>query len=135
MYDVNTSPEGLRAWWTSNCGVGFEVGAKSTFCFGETYNVMRIEKLVPGKEVRSKCIKQYHHAPGRLTKMDEWVGTFIVFRLTKNRQGGTDLIFEHEDLTASLECYEICEKGWDHFLKVSLKEYVEKGRGKTYIDG
>jgi uncharacterized protein YndB with AHSA1/START domain len=52
VYYAITNPEGLRGWWTSDCDVGSEIGSRSTFRFGEAYNVMRIEKPVPGEELR-----------------------------------------------------------------------------------
>ncbi len=47
----------------------------------------------------------------------------------------TLLHFEHEGLTPQLECYQICEDGWGHFLKTSLNKLVETGKGEPFYGG
>ena len=133
VYDALTSAAGLQSWWTTTCEVGKRKGAESTFRFGETYNVMRIEALEPAKEVRWRCLEQYHHAPGQLKRTDEWAGTTVLFKLESQTPGRTVLEFEHHGLHPQLECYAICERGWDHFLKQSLKTYLETGRGQPFM--
>lgn len=132
VYDALTTETGLQGWWTKTCEVGKRVGAQSTFRFGRTHNVMRIERLDPEREVCWHCVEQFHHAPGQLSRPDEWKGTTVVFRLTSQTPGRTLLDFEHQGLNPQLECYALCRQGWDHFLKKSLKEYVETGRGGPF---
>ncbi len=132
VYEALTTPQGLQGWWTATCEVATDLGAESTFHFGQTCNIMRIERLVPGSEVRWRCVHQYHHAPGELTHPDEWINTLLVFRLFAPTLASTLLDFEHVGLMPGLDCYEICERGWDHFLKHSLKNYVEIGQGDPY---
>ena len=38
------------------------------------------------------------------------------------------LRFKHVGLNPKLECYQICERGWDHFLKSSLKTMSKQAR-------
>lgn len=132
VYETLTTPEGLRGWWTKDCDVSTNVGQVSTFRFGETFNQMRIEELVPGEKVHWYCIGQYHHAE-ELTVKDEWKGTEVLFSLLENEQG-THLTFTHQGLTPELECYELCHRGWNHFLQVSLREYVESGQGQPFTE-
>lgn len=133
VYDALTTSKGLQAWWTKTCEVGERVGTISIFRFGKTYNMMVIEKLARPSEVRWRCIEQYHHAPGQLERKDEWVGTTLTFRLHSPTPGQTLLEFQHAGLTRNLECYAICEKGWENFLKCSLKNYIEIGKGEPYV--
>lgn len=132
VYDALTTAAGLQGWWTTTCEVGERVGTLLIFRFGATYNVMQIEKLEPAAEVRWRCLEQFHHAPGQLARSDEWVGTTLQFRLASPTPGRTLLEFEHTGLTPGLECYTICERGWDHFLKHSLKNYIETGKGQPF---
>jgi uncharacterized protein YndB with AHSA1/START domain len=134
VYDALTTHAGLQGWWTVTCEVNRRNGGESIFRFGKTYNIMKFESLVPESEVRWRCTEQYHHAPGQLTRPDEWLGTALVFRLATQTPGRTFLEFEHEGLHPGLECFAICERGWDHFLKHSLKNYIETGRGEPYIE-
>ncbi|HEX3799547.1 MAG TPA: SRPBCC domain-containing protein [Verrucomicrobiae bacterium] len=130
VYDALTTEAGLRGWWTRTCEVGKRVGEQSTFRFGKMHNVMRIEKLRPDSEVCWHCVEQHHDG---LQQVDEWKGTQVSFRLMSQTPGRTLLDFEHRGLAPQLECFAICERGWDHFLKTSLKNYVETGRGEPFI--
>jgi len=69
-----------------------------------------------------------------LTKNNEWVNTTIIFDLKGNDDTGTELSFTHEGLNKSLECFEICNERWGHFLQRSLKGFVETGQGEPYTD-
>jgi uncharacterized protein YndB with AHSA1/START domain len=132
VYRAITTSEGLQGWWTATCDVGIGVGARSTFRFGQTHNVMRIVSLEPDAEVRWQCIEQHHHAPDQLTRTDEWAGTSVVFQLVAESPSSTLLHFEHIGLIPELECYGICYGGWNHFLGTSLKGFVETGVGAPY---
>ena len=134
VYQAITSEPGLKGWWTTTCEVGSGVGAESIFGFGKTHNVMRTERLTTNQEVIWRCLEQHHEAEG-LRRKDEWARTKLRFRLESVSPGSTRLHFEHEGLAPGLECYDICERGWDHFLKLSLKGYVETGRGEPYSEG
>lgn len=129
VYRALTTQEGLAGWWTTDCEVGRQVGDRSIFRFGRTYNVMKIAGLVPDREVRWECVEQHHDSPG-VKRTDEWAGTAVAFRLTAKEDGGTALYFEHRGLRPGLECYDVCERGWNYFLQGSLKRYVETGTGQ-----
>ena len=61
----------------------------------------------------------------------EWVGTKMIWTLSSDDQA-TTLTFLHEGLNQSLECYTICEAGWDQFL-ASLHAYLTTGKGMPYL--
>jgi len=134
VYAALTTPDGLRGWWTEDCDVGAAVGDSATFRFGKTHKTFRIETLTPERMICWRCTEQYHHLPGILKKTDEWVGTRLRFALEPEGEGGTRLSFTHEGLVPTMECYAICQGGWDHFLKTSLKNFVERGKGEPYND-
>ena len=125
---------GVAGWWSTASEDASEQGAVATFRFDETFNVMRVEKLTKEREVRWSCIEQRHVNPA-LKSDDEWVGTTLIWRLVPVSTDATSLTFIHEGLVASMECWEICRAGWDHFLLESLKAYVETGIGQPYQHG
>jgi len=131
VFGAITTETGLKGWWTTTCQAGGGVGSRATFHFGKTYNIMLTEKLTPDREVVWKCLEQRHEAAG-LNRKDEWAGTRVKFKLVSRSAASTVLHFEHEGLTPQLECYQICEDGWGHFLKSSLKQLVETGKGEPY---
>lgn len=130
VYAALTTPAGLRGWWTQDCHVDTEVGGKLHLRFGSTEKHLRIERLVPMREVRWRCTGA-HIAAGQLRRRDEWVGTELVFRLTPDGLHRTRLDFEHIGLDPSLECYRMCNDAWNHFLD-SLQQFVETGRGMPH---
>ena len=134
VFEAITTEKGLKGWWTTTCEVGMGIGSRATFRFGKTYNVMLTEVLVPNREVVWKCLEQHHDAT-ELHRKDEWAGTRVKFKLESHSPSSTVVHFEHEGLTPQLECYRICEDGWGHFLKTSLKKLVETGKGEPYSGG
>jgi uncharacterized protein YndB with AHSA1/START domain len=125
VYEAIATADGVRSWWTDG-GFAEEVGGVGRLTFGRGWTELRIEKLVPDREVEWSCVGQdiSHFEPP-----DEWVGTRIGFRL-EPLDGGerTHLVFVHEGLVG-LGCKEMCVKGWDHYIRVSLRGLVETGRG------
>lgn len=132
VYEAISEQRGLANWWTSDCDAESKEGTKAIFRFGETYTVMLIEKLVPHKQIRWRCIEHLHIVERPFKKQDEWVGTHLTFNIKENDAGGTELDFTHQGLNNALECYDVCEERWGHFLKQSLKSYIETGKGEPY---
>ena len=128
VYAALTTPAGLRGWWTQDCDVATEVGGALHFRFGPNHKDMRIERLVPEREVRWLCTGAHI---ARLSLKDEWVGTRLVFSITPAGEGHTQLDFEHVGLVRAFECYDLCSNGWQYFLD-SLQQFVETGRGTPY---
>lgn len=132
VYQALTTPHGLRHWWTPTCEVAGEVGGRSVFRFDGTHKAMRIERLVPGREVAWECVQAHIDASGVQHK-DEWVGTRMVFTLSPQQGGShTQLDFEHIGLTPALDCFEVCNSGWNQFLD-SLQGWVETGKGQPFV--
>jgi len=126
VYEAVATPDGVRAWWTDGT-FGEEVGAVGRLTFGHGWTELRVEKLVPDREVEWTCVGQRidHFDP-----TDEWLGTRIRFHLTPLDGGRrTRLDFVHEGL-AGLGCEEMCRKGWDHYIRTSLRALVESGEGE-----
>lgn len=105
------------------------VGDIVTFQFPPTYWTMHATKLVPYECVELECIEA-HHIDDRLpsTILQEWKGTKLKWKI-ESKGNNTELTFVHKGLVPSLDCYEICEAGWDHFFVNSLKSFLETGKG------
>ncbi len=126
--------ENVRDWWTRDYETELaKIETKFTVRFGETFAIMQNEELTPYKKIVWKCIEQ-HHVNETLSKTDEWNNTKITFEL-KDNESGTKLNFLHDGLTPNLECFEICQNGWDYYIKTSLKNYIETGNGYPYKSG
>jgi uncharacterized protein YndB with AHSA1/START domain len=124
VYRALSTQDGLRSWWTETCDIVEAVDGLASFRFGQKSKIMRVERLDPQREVRWVCV-------GGVTRHDEWIGTKIVFRLSADGDR-TRLDFEHIGLVPALECFEVCERGWNHFMD-SLKNLVETGQGHPFV--
>lgn len=130
VYAALTTIQGLRAWWTQDCAGGVAVGDTLEFRFSECYKDMRIEKLQADSEVRWLCTRA-HIVAESVNLADEWVGTQVVFHISDAGLGKTQLDLEHIGLLPSLQCYTLCQNGWQHFL-ASLQQYLETGTGTPF---
>ncbi|HEY7256603.1 MAG TPA: SRPBCC domain-containing protein [Solirubrobacterales bacterium] len=132
VYDAIATGDGVRAWWTEDARVAEEVGGVSRMTFGrEHWTEMRVDRLVPGEEVGWACVDQYQAS---FEEPDEWVGTTISFRLEPEDGGErTRLHFVHSGLEP-LDCAEICRRGWDHYIRGSLRSLLESGAGTPSVD-
>jgi uncharacterized protein YndB with AHSA1/START domain len=125
VYEAIATSDGVRSWWTDGT-FAEEVGGVGRLSFGKGWTELRVERLVPDREVEWSCVGQHieHFDP-----TDEWVGTRIRFHLTPLDGGRrTHLDFTHEGL-AGLGCEKMCTKGWDHYIRASLRSLVEEGQG------
>ena len=119
-------------WWTTSCNSVSAVGDIITFRFGSTYWVMRVNILVSDKFVELECIKAHHVHEGLPSSiLNEWKGTILKWEIRKLGKK-TKIAFVHEGLVPSLNCYEVCEQGWDNFFVKSLKKYLDTGKGSPF---
>jgi len=123
---------GFNEWWTTDCNSVTHVGDKIKFKFGPSYWVMRANNLVPDKFVELECIEAHHvHNGLPLSILNEWKGSKLKWDIQK-QEVKTKIIFKHDGLVPSLECYEVCEQGWDYFFVNSLKQYLDTGEGTPF---
>ena len=130
VYAALSTTAGLRGWWTHDCDTDTHVGGAAHFRFGPTHKDMSIECLDMNREVRW-FITHASINTGALVRNAEWVGTEIVFRLTPTIDGKTRLDFEHIGLVPELECYDLCNNGWNYFL-ASLAQFAQTGKGTPW---
>ena len=131
VYQALATQQGLRSWWTQTCDASDAAGGFASFRFDQSFKVMQIEALVPEREVRWRCVDAYIDAQ-TLQHKDEWAGTHMVFTLSPHEGGKTRLNFEHHGLTPSLQCFDICNKGWNQFLD-SLQSLIDTGKGAPFV--
>lgn len=122
---------GVMDWWTTGTGDASELNMVFTTRFDETYNHIKVSQLVPNERIEWDILEHYH-ANDSLHRWDEWTGTKIVWKLSQLDAHRTKHDFTHIGLVDSMECWDICEAGWNFFLQESLKPLVENGAGKPF---
>lgn len=125
---------GFDNWWTTNCNPIHKTGDTITFRFGPTYWVMQAIKLEPAKQVELKCIEAHHVHDGLPSSiLDEWQGSKLKWKI-RQQAGNTAITLTHQGLVPALDCYEVCEQGWDYFFFSSLKQYLDTGKGMPFAN-
>jgi uncharacterized protein YndB with AHSA1/START domain len=124
VHEAVCTTAGIEGWWGSTIGSAgeggtFEVG------FGSDRLIVMEAVSVDARRVEWK-VERAPHTP-------EWDGTTIVFEL-EPAETGTELRFRHHGLSPQLECFDMCNEGWTHYL-ASLVDYVDHGAGHPYRHG
>jgi uncharacterized protein YndB with AHSA1/START domain len=127
-FQAVASLDGLRGWWTAHVSGTPSVGEDIRLEFDEVdeYIVMRVERVERPAAVEWSCTVH--------TGLEDWQGTRLLFHFAERGREGSELTFRHLGLSSKLECFEKCERGWDHFLK-SLVSYVDGGAGAPFSAG
>ena len=132
VHEVYTAiTEHIADWWSQDLtGTSAHAGDSFTIAFGKTRKTFDIVEAIPGKVVIWKNVKAHIDMPSLKNKA-EWEGTRMIWTLS-TADKGTTLTFMHQGLNKSLECYEVCEAGWDEFLS-SFEDYLTTGKGNPYL--
>jgi len=122
--------ENIDKWWTELSSPAVQVGNRLVVRFEmNTSWVMTVSEANPNRSLNWKVVEANHDLEN-LSKKDEWKGTTIKWEIVENKNG-SKVTLTHQGLVPKLECFEICQTGWNYFLG-SLKDYLETGKGYPY---
>jgi uncharacterized protein YndB with AHSA1/START domain/ketosteroid isomerase-like protein len=131
VYDALATPGGTGGWWSTDGdgdAAAIAGGRIRLNWSDDDHVVFRVDSAERPAALRWTCVAQHDR---NLPRPDEWVGTSVIFSLTADSEG-TLLQFEHQGLTAKLDCFGLCRDGWDFFLRRSVRQLVELGQGLPY---
>jgi len=113
-------------WWKKDfSGSAEKLNDKFTVPFREPSFVdFVISEFVPNKKVVWKVTDCY--LPWFQDKK-EWNNTEVVFELSEEN-GKTKIDFTHVGLVPEVECYDVCEKGWNGHIN-DLVKFINEGKG------
>jgi hypothetical protein len=116
----------VNLWWKKDfAGSAEKLNDKFTVPFGEPSFVdFVVSEFVPDKKMVWKVIDCY--LPWFNDKK-EWNDTEVVFRLLEENNK-TKIDFIHIGLVPEIECYDVCEKGWDGHITESLVKFINEGK-------
>jgi hypothetical protein len=114
----------IDLWWKKDfSGRAEQLNDKFTIPFTDPSFVdFVVSELVPGKKVVWKVTDCY--LPWFKDKK-EWNNTEVVFQLFEEN-GKTKIDFTHIGLVPEVECYEVCEKGWNGHIN-DLAKLINEG--------
>ncbi len=126
----NAITKEIDKWWTTSSNKASKVGDELTVRFGErTYKVMKVTKAIHSESISWEVTEANIDHEG-FSKTDEWVGTTINWKIEQS-PNGSRVLFLHEGLVPTFECYKACQGGWNYFLE-SLKDFLDTGKGNPY---
>jgi hypothetical protein len=116
----------INLWWRKDfLDKAEKLNDTFTVPFGEPSFVdFVISEFVPDKKVVWKVTDCY--LPWFQDKK-EWNNTEVVFQLSEEN-GKTKIDFTHVGLVPEVECYTVCEKGWNGHIN-TLAKFINEGKG------
>ena len=117
----------MSSWWTEMSSTVDSVGDRTTAKFedGTTWS-FEVIKLEENKLVEFRCYDANHIHPVTTPEMrTEWENTVLRFDIVEKAKS-TDIHFTHIGLTPEINCYDICNSGWNHFFGSAFKVYLDK---------
>lgn len=125
----------VNLWWKKDfSGSAEKLNDTFTVPFGDPSFVdFVVSELVPDKKVVWKVTDCY--LPWFKDKK-EWNNTEVVFELSEEKArpddpaglGKTQIDFTHIGLVPEVECYDVCQKGWDGHIN-TLFTFINEGKG------
>ena len=123
LFAAVAEPKGIAAWWTPMVEPhdNVEVGSVLRIRFGNGKHGpdMRIDALAQNERVVWTCVE------------GPWKGHQFAFETAEHERGSV-LRFFHSNWTESSDFFMHCNCKWGYFLAVSLKSYLETGRGTPH---
>jgi len=125
VYQAITTAEGVRNWWTRDTNLESHIGGTGEFGFyGHRFVVnVRVQDLTPNAHVGWRMMSSGQPA---------FEGTTIAFDL-RPAGGDTMLAFAHRGFKHADDGFASATTRWGFYL-VSLKQYLESGRGTPNPD-
>lgn len=118
----------VSEWWSENLeGGSHDLNDVFTIHFsGNNFVTHKIVEFAPDKKVVWQVTDCYLEW---LTDKKEWQNTKMSFEIT-TKDNSTQISFTHIGLVPEVECYDMCIKGWDQYVKGSLLKLITEGEGQ-----
>lgn len=112
-----------RSWWTTNIkGSAKNLNDVFTMFTDRDTVTLQVVEAVPNKKLVWLVTDCQMHW---LKDTAEWKNTQIVFEISEGKDQ-TRIDMTHIGLVPEVECYDVCEPGWNHHLK-DLTTWLETG--------
>jgi len=128
FYAITTD---LDKWWGKVDNSVTKKGDEFSVFFGNTEWRFRITQFVPFEKITWKCMKAIHIHDGLTGIEKEWLHTELFWEINEINEK-TEITMRHKGLIPNLNCYAICQTGWEFFICTSLKNYLETGQGNPH---
>lgn len=115
-------------WWGKTENSATKVGDEFTVYFGNANWSFRVNEFEPNTKITWECID------GNPDFNAEWIGDKLYWNI--EQQGDkVKISLLQNGLTPDMNCFEICNRGWNHYITKSLQAYLESGVGVLEFPG
>lgn len=112
----------IDLWWGKTDNSLAKVGDEFTVSFGDANWSFRVTEFVANTILTWECIG------GNPDFNAEWIGDTLYWNIEKQNDKVKISLLQN-GLTPDMNCYEICNRGWNHYITKSLQAYLETGTG------
>ena len=117
----------VSKWWSENLeGDSENPDGIFTIDFGnDSFVTHKLIEVIPDKKVVwlvTDCYLPW------LNDKTEWTNTKMNFEISE-KGDSTEINFTHIGLAPEVECYDMCVKGWDQYVKGSLYKLITESKG------
>jgi len=128
VQEVMTAIQDFRGWWSQEISGPTDMPGESFLYHYKDVHRCRLVLLerVEGKKLVYQVLDNLFSFTQDKT---EWINTRLVFDLQAEGDR-TTIVFTHEGLVPSYECYAVCNDAWTSYIQGSLKDFIETGTGR-----
>ena len=127
-HEAFKSINSVSKWWTEDTeGSSQMLNDEFSARFGDIhFSTQKLADVIPDKKV----VWLVTDSKLNFLKKDkqEWTNTKIIFEISVHDHK-TRVDFTHVGLVPDVECYDMCVKGWDYYIKGSLFKLLTEGKG------
>ncbi|MBL4707773.1 MAG: SRPBCC domain-containing protein [Flavobacteriales bacterium] len=113
----------IDLWWGEVDQPIAKVGDEFSVSFANANWSFRVTEFVPNSKLTWECIG------GNPEFNTEWIGDLLYWNMEEVEGDKVKISLLQVGLTPEMNCFEICNKGWNFFITKSLKSYLETGVG------
>jgi hypothetical protein len=134
ILEINQSPEivfsaicHITNWWSHDF-IGKSENLDDEFVIhhpNQHYSKQKLIEFIPNESIVWLVTEsRLYWLKGN---QQEWTGTKMDFKIS-HKENKLRLEFTHEGLTPDMECYNMCEQGWNIVIKDWLHHYITTGK-------
>ena len=130
--EVFNAVANVRGWWSERLeGNSQKLNDEFEYRYEDIhYSKQKLVEVIPDKKVVWLVTEANMSF---LKDKDEWKGTRVVFDITR-KDNKTQLVFTHEGLVPTVECYSACEPAWTQYVQHSLFNLITTGEGDPNLE-
>ena len=118
----------FRAWWSEEIEGHTDQLSETFFYHYKAVHLCKIKliEIVADKKLVYEVVENEFNFTKDKT---EWVGTRLIFDIIPEGHK-TKIVFTHDGLVPTYECYSVCQDAWTSYIQGSLKSLITTGKGK-----